>query len=104
MRWIDSLSSSGMKLRWIANLPAAHHSIRRLKSIAAPEQYFGFPYVRQFNTMLIEPHTYLRALMRDFYVAGGKIVVKEFRKREEIARLSEHGGVQLHRARRSRTI
>ena len=54
-----------------------------------PKQYFGFPYARQFSTMLIEPHTYLRALLRDFYVAGGKIVVKEFKKREELARLSE---------------
>ncbi len=54
-----------------------------------PKQYFGFPFVRQFSSMLIEPHTYLRALLRDFYVAGGKVVVKEFKKREEIARLSE---------------
>jgi len=53
------------------------------------DQYFGFPYVRQFSTMMIEPHTYLRALLRDFYIAGGKVVVKEFRTREEIARLAE---------------
>ena len=39
--------------------------------------------------MMIEPHTYLRALLRDFYIAGGKIVVKDFKKREEIARLQE---------------
>lgn len=54
-----------------------------------PEHYFGFPYARQFSTMMIEPHTYLRALLRDFYVAGGKIVVKDFKKREEVARLQE---------------
>ena len=53
------------------------------------DQYFGFPYVRQFSTMMIEPHTYLRALLRDFYTAGGKVVVREFRAREEIARLAE---------------
>lgn len=39
--------------------------------------------------MMIEPHVYLKALMRDFYVAGGKVVVKEFRSREEIARIAE---------------
>ncbi len=39
--------------------------------------------------MMIEPHTYLRALLRDFYIAGGKIVVKDFKKREEIVRLQE---------------
>jgi glycine/D-amino acid oxidase-like deaminating enzyme len=27
--------------------------------------------------------------LRDFYVAGGKIVVRDFKKREEIARLQE---------------
>ena len=53
------------------------------------EQSFGFPFVRKYNTMLIEPHTYLRAMLRDFYVAGGKVVVKEFKSREEVARLSE---------------
>jgi D-amino-acid oxidase len=51
--------------------------------------YFGFPYVRQFSTMIIEPPVYLNALLRDFYIAGGKLVVKEFRNREEIARLAE---------------
>ena len=39
--------------------------------------------------MLIEPQTYLNALLRDFYIAGGRVVVKEFRSREEIMRLSE---------------
>ena len=39
--------------------------------------------------MLIEPHTYLRALLRDFYIAGGKVVVREFATREEVARLRE---------------
>lgn len=54
-----------------------------------PKRYFGFPYARQFSTMMIEPHVYLRALLRDFYNAGGKIVVKEFKSRQEIARLPE---------------
>jgi glycine/D-amino acid oxidase-like deaminating enzyme len=53
------------------------------------QQDFGFPYVRQYNTMMIEPHVYLSALLRDFYIAGGKVVVNEFRSREEIARLRE---------------
>ncbi len=53
------------------------------------EHYFGFPYVRQFSSMMIEPHVYLSALLRDFYIAGGKVVVKEFQRREEIARLGE---------------
>jgi len=54
-----------------------------------PEQYFGFPFVRQYSTMLIEPQRYLNALLRDFYIAGGKLIVKEFRDRRELMRLPE---------------
>lgn len=54
-----------------------------------PQRYFGFPQVKQFSTMLIEPAIYLNALLRDFYLAGGKIVVKSFRSREEILALPE---------------
>jgi glycine/D-amino acid oxidase-like deaminating enzyme len=54
-----------------------------------PANYFGFPIVRQYSSMMIEPPVYLRALLRDFYTAGGKIVVKEFRSREEVLRLPE---------------
>src|SRR6266853_5596716 len=54
-----------------------------------PDHYFGFPYAWQYNTMLIEPPVYLNAMLRDFYIAGGKLVVKEFRAREEIRRLPE---------------
>ena len=39
--------------------------------------------------MLIEPSIYLSALLRDFYIAGGRVVVKEFRNRQELARLRE---------------
>ncbi|MCA1577035.1 MAG: FAD-binding oxidoreductase [Acidobacteria bacterium] len=54
-----------------------------------PARYFGFPVVRESTTMLIEPSIYLSALLRDFYIAGGRVVVKEFRNRREIARLPE---------------
>jgi glycine/D-amino acid oxidase-like deaminating enzyme len=54
-----------------------------------PDHYFGSKYVRQYQTMLIEPPVYLNALLRDFYLAGGKLVVKEFRNREELKRLPE---------------
>jgi D-amino-acid oxidase len=53
------------------------------------QSYFGYPYTRLYSSMLIEPHTYLRTLLRDFYIAGGRVEVREFRAREEIARLRE---------------
>jgi hypothetical protein len=60
-----------------------------LRFIATPDRYFRIPYVKQFSTMLIEPSIYLAALLRDFFIAGGRVVVKEFRSREEIMRLPE---------------
>ena len=50
---------------------------------------FGFPHARRFSTMLIEPHTYLRAVSRDFQQAGGRVVVRELKSREEVAALPE---------------
>jgi glycine/D-amino acid oxidase-like deaminating enzyme len=53
------------------------------------DKYFGYPFVREYSTMLIEPQTYLRALLRDFYTAGGKLTVREFRDARELVRLPE---------------
>jgi glycine/D-amino acid oxidase-like deaminating enzyme len=101
-RAFQNLVSNEYGVRWIETLELMRHeaSLRREMPGGAelypdtvihrdPDRYFGFPIVRQFNTMLIEPAVYLRALLRDFYMAGGKLVVKEFRSREEIARLPE---------------
>lgn len=49
----------------------------------------GYEFARQFDTMLIEPPTYLPAMMEDFRIAGGKIVVREFQTPAEIASLPE---------------
>ena len=46
-------------------------------------------YVRQFKAMLIEPHPYLRALLRDFRLSGGKVILQEFRELSEIMALPE---------------
>ena len=48
----------------------------------------GF-YMRQFDTMMIEPALYLPALMRDVREAGGRIVVRRFNTPADILRLSE---------------
>lgn len=41
-----------------------------------PETYFGYPYTQQLYAMMIDPTVYLAALVRDFYMAGGTIVVQ----------------------------
>lgn len=89
VRWIETYT-----LRTEAE-PAGHEPAGGAELYPATRYYadarrtFGFPFVRLFSTMLIEPHTYLRALMRDFHTAGGRIVVRELKSREDVAALSE---------------
>ena len=50
---------------------------------------FPRPYVRSVQTMMIEPSIYLPAVMNDFLIAGGKIVVTELHTAADLATLSE---------------
>jgi D-amino-acid oxidase len=50
---------------------------------------FSAPFVRRFATMLIEPNTYLPALLEDFYIAGGRIRFKRFDSVRGVAHLRE---------------
>ena len=89
VRWIDTfdlLRSEAPLHREILGGAALYPQTEIHRDAA---QYFGFPYVREYTTLLIEPSIYLNALLRDFYIAGGRLVVREFRSREEIARLPE---------------
>jgi glycine/D-amino acid oxidase-like deaminating enzyme len=50
---------------------------------------FGELYARKRYSLLIEPAIYLDALVRDFQIAGGRIVIREFHAPEEISALRE---------------
>lgn len=50
---------------------------------------FDVPHARRRYSMLIEPATYLNALLHDFYTAGGRVVVREFASARDLAGLSE---------------
>ena len=89
VRWIETLELLRNEASVQRELPGGNSLYPQLEVHRDPERYFGFPVVRQYYTMLIEPSVYLPALLRDFYVAGGKLVVKEFKTREEILRLPE---------------
>lgn len=87
--WIETFMFSRREPEATDELPGGNDLYPGIEVHRDPDHYFGFPYAKQFSTMLIEPSIYLAALLRDFYVAGGKVVVKEFRRREEIMRLAE---------------
>jgi D-amino-acid oxidase len=89
VRWIETFELLRHEPSLQREMPGGNALYPNIRIHRDPDNYFGFPYVREFTTMLIEPSIYLSALLRDFYIAGGKVVVKEFRSRQEIARLPE---------------
>ena len=60
-----------------------------IRRYADARTFNGYSHIRRFTSLMIEPQTYLRALLRDFYAAGGKLVVKELKTRDEVAALTE---------------
>jgi glycine/D-amino acid oxidase-like deaminating enzyme len=89
VRWIDTFELIRQEAALGRELPGGNDLYPQLEIHRDPENYFGFPFVKQYSSMLIEPSIYLSALLRDFYIAGGRVVVKEFKSRQEIARLRE---------------
>jgi D-amino-acid oxidase len=89
VRWIETFELMRNEMLLERELPGGDALYPARQIHRDPERYFGFPFVRQYSTMLIEPSIYLSALLRDFYIAGGRVVVKEFRSRREVARLTE---------------
>jgi len=89
VRWIETFELYRNEALLADELPGGNDLYPAIEIHRDPDHYFGYPFVKQFSTMLIEPSIYLAALLRDFYVAGGRVVVKELRSREEIMRLPE---------------
>jgi glycine/D-amino acid oxidase-like deaminating enzyme len=59
------------------------------KQLHTGEHPFDVPYAYRRWSMLIEPAIYLTALIRDFELAGGRIVIRDFEAREELTALRE---------------
>ena len=53
------------------------------------EHPFRAPLVQRFTTMLVEPPVYLNAVLRDFLLAGGRLVVREFHAAQDLMSLAE---------------
>jgi glycine/D-amino acid oxidase-like deaminating enzyme len=89
VRWIECFDLQRNEEAFNREIVGGSELYPQLQVHRDPDQYFGFPFVREFSSMMIEPQAYLRALLRDFYVAGGRVVVKEFANRTEVSRLTE---------------
>ncbi|MGA8509103.1 MAG: FAD-dependent oxidoreductase [Candidatus Sulfotelmatobacter sp.] len=102
----QTMVGSRYGVRWTRNFQLAHSAFRdtgdfsrqgvvgsltpELRDLGPGQHPFSdYEFVRQFDTMLIEPPIYLTALMQDFLIAGGKVQVREFHETAEISRLPE---------------
>jgi D-amino-acid oxidase len=88
VRWLDIFTLHRDEAS-MGNLAGGSHLYPNQVIHRGPDNYFGSPVVRQFSSMIIEPPVYLRSLLRDFYNAGGRVVVKEFHNRQEVMSLPE---------------
>jgi glycine/D-amino acid oxidase-like deaminating enzyme len=90
-------------IRWIENYIVSDRPFQRpqgaaqniqdlypdARDLGRVDHPFGHAYVRQFVTMLIEPPVYLNAVLRDFQLAGGTLVVRAFDEMHAVAALPE---------------
>ncbi len=90
-------------VRWIRNYFLSRHEItdddvsrairpftpetRILRESEHP--FSGYPYVLQYDTMLIEPPIYLNAMLTDFRIAGGAVRPRHFDNVSQLQQLAE---------------
>jgi hypothetical protein len=92
VRWIENYVLSDEPPRDGGNA-GSQSRIRDLfpdsRLLSKAEHPFASPYVRRYSSMLIEPPIYLNAVMRDFLLAGGRIVIREFDSVNSVMALPE---------------
>ena len=89
VRWLDTFNLYRAESSVNTELPGGNDLYPNMQFHRDPATYFGFPIVRQYSKMMIEPQQYLAKLLRDFYIAGGKLIVRDFKARDEVMRLPE---------------
>jgi D-amino-acid oxidase len=89
IRWLENyiVSDSPLQEWWEQGL--VRDLYPETRELRPDEHPFPERYARRFTTMLVEPPTYLAAMERDVRLAGGRIVVRELRGREEVQSLPE---------------
>jgi D-amino-acid oxidase len=102
-RRYQTLLGARYGVRWIRNYFLQYHApdegglpgmIRQFsperRNLTESEHPFsGYPFVQQFDTMLIEPPIYLNAILMDFRVAGGAVRVMHFDNVSQLQQLPE---------------
>jgi D-amino-acid oxidase len=92
VRWIENYSMNKNRPNDCPPPPDTDSSSRffpDMRVLGEAENCFGAPFVCHFATMLIEPPIYLRAILRDFQIAGGRVRIQEFHNRDALLALPQ---------------
>ena len=101
-RYFQEMVGDDYSVRWIENFNVSNAPqpqpwfeagtedlYPRARTLTPDEHPFSRAHAFAFQTMLIEPHAYLNALMRDFLAHAGQIVLRDFSDRADVAMLTE---------------
>ncbi len=105
-RFYQTLASDAYGVRWLPQYSLSNDSERQpppaenpvseiaplfpeARNLTPEENPFRTKFAFRRDSMLIEPSIYLNALIRDFYVAGGHVVVREFAEARDLTTLRE---------------
>ena len=87
VRWLDNYdlsdSDSGDDMVSYTTRNGLRNCYPNIEWIDPESTPFSAKRVQRYATMLIEPNTYLPALMRDFLLRGGNLVVRKFEHRSQ---------------------
>ncbi|MCY3610676.1 MAG: FAD-dependent oxidoreductase [Gemmatimonadetes bacterium] len=89
VRWIDNYFPSDRRMRVADYQSRIRDLYPEWEDLEGDEHPFPTRYARRVGTMFIEPPRYLRALLRDFRIAGGRVVVGEIEDLSQLAALTE---------------
>jgi glycine/D-amino acid oxidase-like deaminating enzyme len=90
VRWIPNyfLSDEAPRNGWLSGPGSVLHDLQvDFRDFGPGEHTFPASYVRRFQTMLIEPATYLNTLLREVQGAGAHLEIRALRTAEEMLSL-----------------
>ncbi len=89
VRWVDNWYIGEEPIRVPAFLERLRDVFPDREDVPPAENPFGTRHAQRVSTLFIEPPVYLRALLDDVLLAGGRVVVREFHSLEELLALPE---------------
>jgi D-amino-acid oxidase len=91
VRWIENYSCYDVAGRsFLDNLhPGIRHLYPEVREYGPGEHPFPSRYATSFLTMIIEPNRYLRALLRDYALRGGTVVLRDFADVSQVRALEQ---------------